>query len=70
MHMSNIDEKAFKAQKVNEWMSYWNLNEAQAELVYDKAYQDHHSSWCDMVNCCDEYADFAEEILKLANKDN
>lgn len=63
-----INEKEFKTNKVKEWVKYYGLNEDQAELVYNKAYQELHSHWCDMVNCCDEYAEFAQTILKLQNK--
>lgn len=63
-----INEKEFKANKIKEWVAYYGLNEAQSELAFDKPYQDLHSSWCDMVNFCDEYAEFAQDILKLQNK--
>ncbi len=59
------NEKEFKAQKIEEWVKYYGLNKAQAELVYNKAYADLHSYWSDMENCCDEYAEFAQNILKL-----
>lgn len=62
-----INEKEFKSEKIKEWVACYDLNEAQAELVYNKAYNDLHAYWSDMENCCDEYAEFAQSILKLQN---
>lgn len=62
-----IDEEAFYNQKIKEWTTKYGLNEKQADLVYLKAHQELHSHWCDMVNYSDEYAEFAQEILRLSN---
>lgn len=62
-----INEKEFKSNKIKEWVKYYDLNEAQAEFIYNKAYADLHSCWSDMVDCIDEYAEFAQSILRLQN---
>lgn len=63
MTLTKEDIQKFHDEKIKYWMEEYKFTKEQAELVYGEAYERYHAYWSDMVNCCDEVADFAEKIL-------